>query len=211
MKRLAVVLAAVLGVLGTTPAAMADLSIEDKIAKHRAEIQQKIAEHRAQMRSARTDRTDRASRPSAPAPETTVRQQKAAPAPTGPTSPASGGERIIEIIISSQRLRAWDGQQLVMDTHVSTGKSGYATPTGRYSVLSKERRHWSTQYGVWMPYAMRVVRGIFIHEVPITAEGRRYGSDQLGSPASAGCIRVGVGPAERLYNWASVGTPVLIR
>ena len=93
---------------------------------------------------------------------------------------------------------------------VTTGGHGFSTPTGRYRIQSKEKMHWSNQYGVWMPYAMRVVGGIFIHELPLTKDGRRIGTNALGEPVSHGCIRVGVGDAESLYNWTPVGTPVSI-
>lgn len=217
MKRGAVALMLVTGLVAAGPGAQAGTSIDEKIAKHRQETQAKIAEHRSEMRSARsatearTPRSEATEQPAAaPRAREAPRQAATRPDP-GPTSPASGGEKVIEIIISSQQLRAWDGQQLVMETAVSTGKPGYETPRGQFSILSKERRHWSTIYGVWMPYAMRVVGGIFIHELPVRTSGEQYGADQLGSPASGGCIRVGVGSARQLYNWAPVGTTVVIR
>lgn len=127
--------------------------------------------------------------------------------------PASSGSRgkWIEILLDRQELVAWEGDTPVMQTTVSTGARGTETPTGRFAIRSKERRHWSNRFDVWMPYAMRVVGGIYIHEVPLSAGGRRIGAASLGSPVSHGCIRVGVGAAERLYNWAPVGAPVLIR
>jgi lipoprotein-anchoring transpeptidase ErfK/SrfK len=113
--------------------------------------------------------------------------------------------------LSEQRLRAYEGQRLVLDTAISSGSASYPTPTGTFSIRSKETMHWSTQYSAWMPYAMRVVGGIFIHETPIGADGGRIGASEIGSPASHGCIRVPSGAAHRLFNWAEIGTPVLIR
>jgi lipoprotein-anchoring transpeptidase ErfK/SrfK len=49
-----------------------------------------------------------------------------------------------------------------------------------------------------------------LHELPIWPNGYREGQDHLGIPVSHGCIRLGVGPAQFLYNWAEVGTPVII-
>lgn len=133
-------------------------------------------------------------------------------APAAAPAPAyRGGGKQIEISLSEQRLRAYEGGRLVLDTAVSTGTASHPTPTGSFSIKSKERMHWSTQYGAWMPYAMRVVGGIFIHEIPIGADGRRIGASQIGNPASHGCIRVPSGAAQQLYSWATIGTPVLIR
>ncbi|HVL82582.1 MAG TPA: L,D-transpeptidase, partial [Actinomycetota bacterium] len=134
-----------------------------------------------------------------------------APAAKPSSGGSGGGAKKIVITISQQRLRAYEGNRVVLDTVVSTGKPGHATPRGNFSILSKTERHWSTQYHVWMPYAMRVYKGIFIHEIPISPDGRRLGANQLGQPVSAGCVRVGIGPAASLYRWAPVGTPVIIQ
>ena len=133
-----------------------------------------------------------------------VSATRAAPAPVG------GGKQI-EISLAEQRLRAYEGGALVLDTSVSTGNANHPTPTGSFAIRSKETMHWSTQYSAWMPYAMRVVGGIFIHETPIGADGQRIGASEIGSPASHGCIRVPSGAAQRLFGWAEIGTPVLIR
>lgn len=120
------------------------------------------------------------------------------------------GPKQIEISLAEQRLRAYEGQRLVLDTAISSGSASYPTPTGAFSIRSKEAMHWSTQYSAWMPYAMRVVGGIFIHETPIGVDGQRIGASDIGSPASHGCIRVPSGAAQRLFNWAEIGTPVQI-
>jgi lipoprotein-anchoring transpeptidase ErfK/SrfK len=184
--------AAALVVGGAGPARA--LSTEERIAQHRAEIRAKIEARRAE-RTASTA-TERPAR------------SPASPATRGPQAPGAG--RVIEIDLGSQSLRAWQDGRVVLEAPVSTGAPGTETPTGRFRVLSKETRHWSTQFGVWMPWAMRVVGGIFIHELPVTTDGRRLGASSLGRPVSHGCIRVGVGAAERLFRWASVGTPVVI-
>lgn len=191
MKRLAGALLTTFVLLTLAPAAHAG-SLSDKINRHRAEIEAKIACRIAESKG----------KPCAPAKPAAGAKPAAKPAGSG---------RVIEIVIAEQTLRAWDGGRLVLQTPVSTGASGTGTPRGRYSVLSKEGRHWSTRFGVWMPYAMRVVGGIFIHELPLTSDGRRIGAGSLGRPVSHGCIRVGVGPAAQLFNWASIGTPVVIR
>ncbi len=205
MRRLLVGL--VLG-FGAIVAAMAltvpaEASVRDRIEAHRAEVQAKIACHKAQMADLPCDGALEAEEAQAKAP---------APAPQSaeppPNVPRSG--KAIEVSISEQELRAWEDGEVVMETPVSTGDPGRDTPKGEFEILSKTPNHWSTQYHVDMPHAMRVVRGIFIHEVPIAPDGRRLGVDDLGEPVSAGCIRVGIGDAERLYHWTDVGTRVVI-
>ena len=62
-----------------------------------------------------------------------------------------------------------------------------------------------------MPYWLGMGTGRFgFHELPIWPSGYREGENHLGIAVSHGCIRLGIGPAEFLYNWVEVGTPVVI-
>ena len=116
----------------------------------------------------------------------------------------------IEINTGAQELSYFLGG-VRMDTFpVSSGKAGMYTPTGHFKVDGKNLRAWSS-YGLWMPYWMSLSHGYFgIHELPEWPNGAKEGEDHLGKPVSHGCIRLGVGPAEYLYNWTPVGTEVFI-
>ncbi|MCK5459559.1 L,D-transpeptidase [Candidatus Parcubacteria bacterium] len=94
---------------------------------------------------------------------------------------------------------------------VSTGRYGMRTPLGHFMVDSKKEKAWSAAYGLWMPYWMSMQNGYFgIHELPEWPNGAKEGEDHLGKAVSHGCIRLGVGPAEFLYNWAEINTLVFI-
>jgi hypothetical protein len=116
----------------------------------------------------------------------------------------------IEINLDQQELSYFLGG-VRMDTFpVSSGRKGMYTPTGHYRIDGKALRAWSS-WGLWMPYWMSLSNGYFgIHELPEWPDGSKEGEDHLGVPVSHGCIRLGVGPAEFLYYWAPVGTPVFI-
>lgn len=93
---------------------------------------------------------------------------------------------------------------------ISSGKAGTATPKGNFKIDGKAPRAWS-KYGLWMPYWMSLKNGYFgIHELPVWPNGVKEGESHLGVPVSHGCIRLGVGPAKFLYDWAPLGTPVKI-
>ncbi len=94
---------------------------------------------------------------------------------------------------------------------VSSGKPSSYTPKGDYMVDDKHLRAYSHQWGLWMPYWMSIDNGyIGIHELPEWPDGTKEGENHLGTPVSHGCIRLGVGPAEFMYNWAPIGTPVYV-
>ncbi|MEI6596901.1 MAG: L,D-transpeptidase family protein [bacterium] len=93
---------------------------------------------------------------------------------------------------------------------ISSGKASMPTPKGNFKIDGKAFRAWS-KYGLWMPYWMSLKNGYFgIHELPEWPNGTKEGENHLGIPVSHGCVRLGVGPAEFLYNWAPIGTAVKI-
>lgn len=128
--------------------------------------------------------------------------------------PLNGNEqrlsKRIEINTGSQELSYFLGDVRLDTVPISSGKPSMPTPHGHFSIINKFPKPWSS-YGLWMPYWMGLGDGRFgIHELPVWPSGYREGENHLGTPVSHGCIRVGVGVAEFLYNWAEVGTPVFI-
>ena len=119
--------------------------------------------------------------------------------------------KYIEIDLSSQQLFQFDGQNLIATHKVSTGKWSMPTPTGTFSINSKNPRAYSPTYNLYMPYWMAFIGSKYgIHELPEWANGYKEGQNHLGTPVSHGCIRLGVGDAQAVYDWVDVGTPVVI-
>ena len=59
-----------------------------------------------------------------------------------------------------------------------------------------------------MPFWMQFTgMGHGIHELPEWPGGYKEGAAHLGIPVSHGCVRLGIGPAQTVYNWADKGTP----
>jgi len=118
---------------------------------------------------------------------------------------------LIEVSIAKQRLTAWHEGHVVHRFKISTGRPGYDTPTGHYKVIVKISNAWSRKWSVWMPWAMNWHGNYFIHQLPHKdGSSVNIGASRLGHPDSHGCVRVGVGNAETLFHWASVGTPVWV-
>jgi hypothetical protein len=117
----------------------------------------------------------------------------------------------IEINTSKeQKLYYFLGDVRMGEFKISSGKASMPTPKGNFKIDGKALRAWS-KYGLWMPYWMSLKNGYFgIHELPEWPNGTKEGENHLGIPVSHGCVRLGVGPAKFLYNWAPIGTPVKI-
>ncbi|PIZ58952.1 hypothetical protein COY23_00080 [bacterium (Candidatus Torokbacteria) CG_4_10_14_0_2_um_filter_35_8] len=124
----------------------------------------------------------------------------------------AGKGKYIDIDISSQTLRCYyNGKAVLGPYKVSTGKVSMPTPYGTFRVLSKTRRAYSRRYGLYMPYWMQFTsRGHGIHELPEWPSGYKEGANHLGRRVSHGCVRLGIGPAKKVYYWSPVGTIVKV-
>lgn len=112
----------------------------------------------------------------------------------------------ILIDLSEQHLIAWEGDQPYHAVTVSTGKAATPTPTGIFAIQSKHKfaRMQGADYDIPnVPFTMYYDRGYGIHGA--------YWHNNFGTPVSHGCTNVAVDHAEVLFNWASVGTPVVVR
>ena len=95
---------------------------------------------------------------------------------------------------------------------VSTGKASMPTPKGDFIVVNKIEKAWSRSYGLWMPFWLGLDSGgIGIHELPVWPNGYREGEDHLGKAVSHGCIRLGLGAAEYVYDRVEVGDAIKIK
>lgn len=110
--------------------------------------------------------------------------------------------RKVVIDLSRQRATLYKEGVAVYSTQVSTGKSGYRTPSGSYVISDKHRHHNSSIYdGASMPYFMRLSCSAFgLHQGYVP-----------NYPASHGCIRVPYTGARKLFGQCSVGDLVIIQ
>jgi lipoprotein-anchoring transpeptidase ErfK/SrfK len=113
--------------------------------------------------------------------------------------------RWIEINLSTQRLIAWEGKTSVYAVIISTGKKDTPTRPGVFKILRKvplERMRGADYDVPNVPHTMYYDGGYAIHGA--------YWHHRFGTPVSHGCVNVALDHAEWLYEWASVGTAVII-
>ena len=119
----------------------------------------------------------------------------------GPFGDIPTGPLQIIISINQQKLHLYSDGTHVADAPIATGVPGHPTPTGVFSVIDKERYHESNIYsGAPMPYMQRITwSGVAMHQ-----------GQNLGHPASHGCIRMSQEFASRLWVLPSLGARVII-
>ena len=118
-------------------------------------------------------------------------------------------EKRIEVNLTNQHLYAYEGNNLVYDFPVSTGKWGQ-TPTGTFNIWIKLRytrmtggnKDLGTYYNLPnVPYTMY----FYNKEIPKTRGYGIHGAywhNNFGHPMSHGCINMAPVEAEKLYYWA---------
>ncbi|EKE16480.1 MAG: hypothetical protein ACD_11C00006G0003 [uncultured bacterium] len=120
--------------------------------------------------------------------------------------------KYIDINLKNQVMVIFENGEALDSYLISSGKRGMETPQGSFRIYNKHPRPWSKKYSLFMPYWMAITStGEFgIHELPEWPGGYKEGANHLGIPVSHGCVRLGVGPAKRVYEWAEISTPVIV-
>jgi lipoprotein-anchoring transpeptidase ErfK/SrfK len=151
------------------------------------------------------------------------------PAPAGwwHDEGASGSPKII-VHIGEQKAYFYKGKTLVGWTTVSTGKPGFGTPPGHYTVISKDVDHVSTIFGDYVDNYGNVVRSNIDSRKDSRPKGSHFDGARMPYAmfftggyamhqgyvppfaASHGCIRIPKGMASQFFEHASVGTPVTV-
>ena len=83
--------------------------------------------------------------------------------------------------------------ETVYNWPVSTGRTGYATPSGSYTTFRMEADHYSKEWDdAPMPHS------IFFTKIGHAIHGS-YDTKKLGTPASHGCVRISPAHAATLF------------
>jgi len=136
------------------------------------------------------------------------RRRRAAPRYVEPSDdkpaaalPKPSGPLVVVVSIGKQTVTVYDDGKVIAKSPISSGMTGHPTPTGIFSILEKNRYHYSNLYGgAPMPFMQRVTNsGVAMHA-----------GDLPGYPASHGCIRLPYSFARSLFGITDVGARVII-
>lgn len=146
-----------------------------------------------------------------PTPVSTPTPAQVASQHPAPVAAAQGAKYIV-VNLSQQWLYAYQGEKLVFDAPVSTGRDGFNTPVGTFSIYAKIPVQTmsgtiggESYYVPNVPHAMYIYGGVAMHGT--------YWHNQFGTGVrmSHGCINLPQESAAWLYEWAPVGTTVYVR
>ncbi|MCX6730485.1 MAG: L,D-transpeptidase, partial [Candidatus Roizmanbacteria bacterium] len=131
-----------------------------------------------------------------------------------PPAPRQEG-KIVVVNLNLQRLYAYENGLTLFPNAVpiTTGKQGFETVTGEFAIYIKEQQHkmvspfpgiyYDDVVNYWMPFYL----GYGLHDAPWRAV---YGTQDYGIVGSHGCVNIPFKETSILYNWAVVGTRVIV-
>lgn len=111
------------------------------------------------------------------------------------------GEVLVLVSLPRQRLHLYRGGVRIAMSTVTTGRPGYETPPGTYTILQKRREHYSNRYDdAPMPFMQRLTwDGVALHGGVIRA-----------TPSSHGCVRLPEDFAAELFELTTFDTRVVV-
>jgi hypothetical protein len=138
------------------------------------------------------------------------------------------GEPKIHIDLGEQKAYFYRDDMVVGVARISTGREGFGTPTGSYAVTQKVVDHRSSAYGNFVDPEGNVVMEDVDSRVDKAPPGTRFLGASMpyflrfnvgvgmhagylpGYPASHGCVRLPDWMAQKFFENAPMGTPVIV-
>jgi lipoprotein-anchoring transpeptidase ErfK/SrfK len=118
------------------------------------------------------------------------------------------GDTYIIIDISSQNLKLYVDDKLIIDTEIVTGKDSTPTYRGLFDVYKRgEDINWP-EFGVTVRYGLAFNRGEWIHDAKWR---KKFGGNIYHENGSHGCVNIPSEIMPTIYENADIGTPVLVK
>jgi lipoprotein-anchoring transpeptidase ErfK/SrfK len=131
------------------------------------------------------------------------------------TVPADSGEGR-RVVFSQSRQRVWliGAKGKVQRTYLVSGSVYDNLDPGSYQVYSRSEQAWGIDDSGTMKYFVRFAQGdraaIGFHDIPVDDGKPVQTLGELGTPLSHGCIRQKEGDAIALWEFAPIGTDVVV-
>jgi lipoprotein-anchoring transpeptidase ErfK/SrfK len=135
----------------------------------------------------------------------------------------------IYVSLSKQRAYLLVGDEVAIDSPISSGKRAGMTPKGSYTILEKDADHRSSVYGAFVNRNGQIVRAGVSTRIDSAPSGTRYVGAPMkwfmrltwegvgmhvgilpGYPASHGCVRMPDDIAKIFYDHVKIGTPAVV-
>jgi lipoprotein-anchoring transpeptidase ErfK/SrfK len=151
-----------------------------------------------------------------PTPTATPEPTVAPPEPPAVPGPEVAGERWIDVDLANQTTSAMIGDRIIYTALVTTGKDGWETPKGTFSILYRVENETMTSAAIgaeeyyvlddvlYTQYFTDVGHALHLN---YWRDDSYFGNER----SSHGCVGMRLADAEFFWNFAHVGTRVTVR
>lgn len=145
-----------------------------------------------------------------------IARQKKLEAENGIPVPPVDKPKLVLIDITKQRLYAYENGVSIFNEPVpiTSGKAGFDTVKGNFAIYQKMRGmrlrspfpgiYYDSYVDFWMPF----FQGYGLHDASWRTV---YGTMDYPSVGSHGCVNIPYNYVQQIFNWAEVGTSVVVR
>lgn len=135
------------------------------------------------------------------------------------TVPRIKNGKYIDVNLEAQVTTLFENGKYVASFVNSTGAKDTPTPAGAFNIYNKHPYALSGMFGVYLPYWMAFTENgeYGFHDLIVWPEGHKDMPEggkesitSIGNAVSPGCVRHDAKNSKYIYDWADIGTPVII-
>jgi len=128
------------------------------------------------------------------------------------TAPQIDEGKYIDINLDAQITTLFEDGKFITNFVDSSGATDTPTPLGQYEIYNKHPYALSDMFGVYLPYWLAFTPdGLYgFHGLIVWPDGGKESEKNIGNAVSAGCVRHDAQDSLFLYEWADIGTKVVI-
>ena len=140
---------------------------------------------------------------------------------------AIAAETRVIINLSEQRAYLIEKGKVTLISPIASGKPAWQTPTGNFTIFSKDIDHYSRSFGSVLDASGRIINSNATAGSPVPRGGHfrpapmpyymefseavgMHGGYLPGYPASHGCVRMPKDLAAKFFERVHIGTPVMV-
>lgn len=134
------------------------------------------------------------------------------PTPLPRNAPKTG--RWIDVHLTQQLITLYEDRDPVRVVVTTTGMPGWETPPGEYTILWRVPNETMTSGAIGAEHFFKLEDVLYTQYFTDEGHAIHYAwwrtPETIGRPGSHGCLNVLLDDSEFLWNWASIGTPVIV-
>lgn len=134
------------------------------------------------------------------------------PTPLPKNAPKTG--RWIDVHLTQQLITLYEDRDPVRVVVTTTGMAGWETPPGEYSITWRKANETMTSGAIGAEHFFKLEDVLYTQYFTDEGHAIHYAwwrtPETIGRPGSHGCLNVLLDDAAFMWDWADVGTPVII-